>query len=73
MRLFGLGGSGAQVKPVVALSLRDGVPTLDVTGLGSNRRLAREDWQRSIDFEAVRLGIEIPPQLSGEPGERLQP
>jgi hypothetical protein len=56
-RVFGLGGSNAQVKPVVALGLRDGRPALEVTALGSNRRLAAEDWQRSNDFEAYRLGI----------------
>lgn len=58
IRLFGLGGSGAQVRPVVALGLRDRVPTVDFAALGSNRRLAREDWERSLDFEARRLGLD---------------
>jgi len=62
-RMFGLGGSGAQVKPVVALGLRGGSPTLDVIASGSNRRLAREDWQRPLDFEAIRLGMELPHTL----------
>lgn len=61
LRVFGLGGSNAQVKPVVALGLPAGAPTLEVMGLGSNRRLAREDWERSLDFEAHRLGL--PPPL----------
>jgi hypothetical protein len=65
MRVFGLGGSNAQVKPVVALGLRDRAPALEVMGLGSNRRLAVEDWQRSIDFEACRLGVALPPGLGG--------
>jgi hypothetical protein len=65
MRVFGLGGSNAQVKPVVALGLRDGAPILEVMGLGSNRRIAVEEWQRSIDFEARRLGVPLPPGLQG--------
>jgi hypothetical protein len=65
MRVFGLGGSNAQVKPVVALGLRDRAPALEVVGLGSNRRLAVEDWQRSIDFEARRLGVALPPEVGG--------
>jgi hypothetical protein len=64
VRLFGLGGINAQVKPVVALGVRDGSPTLEVTALGSNRRLAREDWERPLDFEAQRLGIVVPSPLA---------
>jgi hypothetical protein len=26
----------------------------------SNRRLAREEWERSLDFEAYRLGVRPP-------------
>ena len=63
MRLFGLGGSMAQVKPVVAVGLAGGRPALEVTGLGSNRRLARNLWERPLDFEAERIGVALPPAL----------
>ena len=63
MRVFGRGGGGAQVTPTVALGCVGGRPELEVVGLGSNRRLAREDWVRPLDFEAARLKVQLPEYL----------
>ena len=62
-RLFGLGGMNVQRKPGVYLKLAGGRPTLDMEASASNRRLAREEWERPLDFEAFRLGIRPPAGL----------
>jgi hypothetical protein len=63
IRLFGLGGMNVQSKPGVFLRLRDGQPRLDYGASASNLRLAREEWERPLDFEAYRLGIKPPAAL----------
>jgi hypothetical protein len=60
IRLFGLGGVNVQRKPGVYLKLVEGRPTLDMEASASNRRLAREEWERPLDFEAYRLGVRPP-------------
>jgi len=60
IRLFGLGGMNVQRKPGVYLKLVDGSPTLDMEASASNRRLAREEWERPLDFEAFQLGVRRP-------------
>jgi hypothetical protein len=56
VRLFGLGGITSIQKPSVVLTADAGA-TLDFDYTGSLQRPAREDWQRSLDFEAIRLGL----------------
>jgi hypothetical protein len=60
IRLFGLGGVNVQRKPGVYLTLVEGKPVLDMESSASNRRLAREEWERPLDFEAYRLGTRPP-------------
>jgi hypothetical protein len=60
IRLFGLGGVNVQRKPGVYLKLVDGRPTLDMEASASNRRLAREEWEQPLDFEAYCFGIRPP-------------
>jgi hypothetical protein len=60
IRLFGLGGVNVQQKPGAYLKLVEGRPTLDMEASASNQRLAREEWERPLDFEAYRLGMRPP-------------
>ena len=51
-------------KPSVVLTGAAGA-TLDFDYTGSLQRPALEEWQRSLDFEAIRLGLATEDAFAG--------